>query len=144
MTREAGYLLDTNVISETRRRHMDASVWSFLTSTRAEQLYLSVLTIGELRKGISSVARRDVVYAQELASWVTNLEEHYASRLLVVDQAVARQWGDLAVQRSRPIIDTLIAATALVHGLTLVTRNVRDVADTGVELLNPWQTSFTS
>lgn len=123
---------------------MDASVWSFLTSTRAEQLYLSVLTIGELRKGISSVARRDVVYAQELASWVTNLEEHYASRLLVVDQAVARQWGDLAVQRSRPIIDTLIAATALVHGLTLVTRNVRDVADTGVELLNPWQTSFTS
>lgn len=142
--REAGYLLDTNVISETRRRHMDASVWSFLTSTRAEQLYLSVLTIGELRKGISSVARRDVVYAQELASWVTNLEEHYASRLLVVDQAVARQWGDLAVQRSRPIIDTLIAATALVHGLTLVTRNVKDVADTGVELLNPWQTSFTS
>lgn len=134
-----GYLLDTNVISETRKLHADSGVVAFLSAVEAGGLYLSVLTLGELRKGIAVKRRDDPIGADAIGIWVDGIEATFADRVLAVDSATARKWGERSAQRSLPVIDTLIAATAIRHGLTLVTRNVRDVAGTGVRLLDPWR-----
>jgi len=135
----AGYLLDTNVLSETRKTRADTGVTAFLTAADAAGLFLSVLTLGELRKGVEAKRRTDPAAADRLGAWVDDIETTFADRVLPVDAAVARLWGELSARRSLPVIDTLIAATAIGHGLTLVTRNTRDVALTGVPLLDPWQ-----
>ena len=135
----AGYLLDTNVISETRKIRADAGVLAFLTAADAVGLFLSVLTVGELRRGVAARHRIDPASADRLGLWVDGIETTFADRVLPVDMSVARLWGELSAGRSPPVIDTLIAATAMVHGLTLVTRNTRDVELTGVALRNPWQ-----
>jgi len=134
-----GFLLDTNVISETRKRHADDGVIEFLASTESGSLFISVLTLGELRKGVASRRVVDSVAGNALAQWVHTIETEFVTRVLPVDIAVAHLWGELSSRRSLPVIDTLIAATAIVHGLTLVTRNVRDMASTGVEIANPWR-----
>jgi predicted nucleic acid-binding protein len=134
----AGYLLDTNVISETKRVRMDAGVAAFFDLADSGDLFLSVLTIGELRKGAAGQQRNDPVFASRLGAWVDGLEAMFGDRILPVDLGVARKWGEFSLGRSLPVIDTLIAATAMCRGLTLVTRNVRDVAETGVSLVNPW------
>jgi predicted nucleic acid-binding protein len=100
-----------------------------------------VLTLGELRKGVEARRRTDPLIADQLGAWVDGIETTFADRVLAVDAAVARLWGELSARRSLPVVDTLIAATAVGRGLTLVTRNTRDVAMTGVRLLNPWQGS---
>ena len=97
-----------------------------------------MLTLGELRKGVEARRRTDERAAAGLDEWIAEIEEVYADRLLPVDEAVADLWGRLSASRPRPVIDTLIAATALAHGMTLVTRNVADMNDTGVALINPW------
>ena len=135
----AGYLLDTNVISETRKTRADPGVLAFLTEADAAGLYLSVLTLGELRKGVAAKRRIDTAAADRLGIWVDGIETTFADRVLPVDMAVARFWGELSASRSLPAIDTLIAATAMVHRLSLVTRNGRDVELTGVPLIDPWQ-----
>ena len=135
----AGYLLDTNVISETRKSRADGGVMAFLSAADATGLFLSVLTLGELRKGVEVKRRTDPIAADQLDAWVDGIETTFADRLLSVDVAVARRWGELSADRSLPVIDTLIAATAIGHGLTLVTRNTRDVGATGVPLVDPWQ-----
>jgi toxin FitB len=135
----AGYLLDTNVISETRKTQADAGVLTFLTAADTAGLFLSVLTLGELRKGVAARRRIDAVAADRLGIWVDSIETNFADHALPVDMAVARLWGELSAGRSLPVIDTLIAATAIVHRLTLVTRNTRDVELTGVPLVDPWQ-----
>jgi toxin FitB len=132
------YLLDTNVISETRKRKPDAGVLAFLQSVDSAALYLSVLTIGELRRGILLKKRGDPTAAKSLAAWAQGLEVGFADRILSVDPAIARLWGEWSSDRSRPVVDTLLAATAVTHGLTLVTRNTRDVQGIPVQLLNPW------
>ncbi len=134
----AGYLLDTNVISETRKTRADSGVMAFLSAADAGGLFLSVLTLGELRKGVETRRRTDPLAADRLDAWVEEIEVTFADRVLSVDVAVARLWGELSAGRSLPVIDTLIAATAIGHGLTLVTRNTRDVESTGVLLLDPW------
>ena len=136
----SGYLLDTNVISETRKTRADSGVTAFLSAADSAGLFLSVLTIGELRKGVAAKRRTDPVAAERLNAWVDGIETIFADRLLPVDAAAARCWGELSAGRSLPVIDTLIAATAIRHGLTLVTRNTRDVEATGVALVDPWQT----
>jgi len=133
------YLLDTNVLSETRRKQADTHVIAFLNSVDPSSLYFSILTLGELRKGVAVKRQSDPETAKQLASWVDGLELSFADRLLGIDAPTARLWGELAAQRARPVIDSLLAATAAVHGLTFVTRNTRDVQDIKVELLNPWQ-----
>jgi predicted nucleic acid-binding protein len=133
-----GYLLDTNVVSETRKRRADPNVVAFLNATNAQRLFISVLTIGELRKGIAAKRAMDPTGAAQLAEWADVIETTFADRVLPVDAAVARCWGQLSSGRVLPVIDALLAATALIHGLTLVTRDVRDVAQTGTEVLNPW------
>jgi len=133
-----GFLLDTNAISETIKLQPNANVLSLLNSVPNSSLYLSVLTIGELRKGDVAKRRRHPSMADRYGSWIDALEGTYADRILPVDKAIATLWGELNADRSRAAVDTLLAATAIVHGLTLVTRNVRDVDDLPVKLLNPW------
>ena len=142
MSPAAAYLLDTNVLSETRKKKADAGVLAFLEAVDSASLYVSVLTIGELRKGVAAKRRTDPVAAKSLAAWVEGLEFGFADRLLGVDAATARMWGDWSGDRSRPvpqpIIVTLLAATAVLHGLTFVTRNTRDVRGIQVQVHNPW------
>jgi predicted nucleic acid-binding protein len=135
------YLLDTNVLSETRKKKADAGVISFLEAAEASSLYISVLTLGELRKGIVSkkIKDPDPNAASRLAAWVEGLEFSFADRILGIDAATAKLWGDWSGQRPRPVVDTLLAATAVLHELTLVTRNLRDVRGIPVKLHNPWQ-----
>jgi len=134
-----GYLLDTNVISETRKTRADGGVVAFLSAAQAAGLFLSVLTLGELRKGVAARRRTDPLAADQIGAWVDGIETTFADRVLPIDAATARLWGEFSAQRSLPVIDSLIAATAISRGLTLVTRNTRDVESTGVPLINPWR-----
>lgn len=138
MTGGAGYLLDTNILSETRRTRAEPRVLSFLSSADPVRLFVSVLTLGELRKGVEIRRRSDAETATRLGAWADALEASFADRILAIDAATAKQWGVLSADRPRPVIDTLLAATAIAHDLTLVTRNTEDVAGTGVPILNPW------
>jgi predicted nucleic acid-binding protein len=133
-----GYLLDTNVISETRKIRADRGVMAFLSAAEAAGLFVSALTLGELRKGVAVKRRTDPGAADQLGAWVDGLEVTFADRVLPIDIAIARRWGEMSANRSFPVIDSLIAATAMSHGLTLVTRNIRDVGSTGVPLVDPW------
>ena len=118
MSVAAGYLLDTNFISETRKIRADSGVMAFLSAAETSRLFLSVLTLGELRKGVEAKRRTDAVTADRLGAWVDSIETTFADRVLPVDAAAARLWGELSAGRSLPVIDTLIAATALARGLT--------------------------
>jgi toxin FitB len=134
-----GYLLDTNILSETRKRRPNPAVLDFLAAAEDRELFVSVLTLGELRKGVELKRESDAEAANQLEAWLGGIEAHFQDRVLSIDASVALLWGKLSAKKSSPVIDTLIAATALVRDLTLVTRNVRDVAWSGVELINPWQ-----
>ncbi len=138
MSGGVGYLLDTNVISETRRTRPHPRVMALMSAAEASNLFLSVLTVGELRKGVAMRRRSDEHTASRLGAWVDELEANFADRILPVDAAVARRWGEVSADRSRPVIDTLIAATALVHGLTLVARNTEDISGLAVRVVDPW------
>lgn len=134
------FLLDTNVISELRKGpRCNLGVSSWFEQVASEDLYLSVLTLGELRKGIENLRRRDASTAKALEAWLLEIESTYSERLLPVDQDVAEQWGRFSVPDPLPVLDGLLAATAHVHGLTLVTRNLKDVERTGVNCLNPFR-----
>ena len=130
------YLLDTCVLSEARRRSPPATAW--LQAVDPLALFISVITIGEVAKGAAVRERTDPVAAASLGRWLDGLRQSYADRILPIDDAVATAWGHLMARRTLPVADGLIAATARVHNLTLVTRNVADFADTGVDVANPW------
>ncbi len=134
-----GYLLDTNVISETVKRNPHPGVLRFLESAEETELYLSVLSLGEIRRGIHRLAYRDAAYAARLGAWADDLKVGFEERLLDVGAEIAERWGRLTAGRDRAVIDALLAATALHHGLTLVTRNVSDFSDSGVSLIDPWE-----
>jgi hypothetical protein len=136
------YLLDTNVISEIRKARAgkaDRHVAAWAADQRATDLFVSVINIQELEIGVRLAARRDPPAGGLLRTW---LDAHvllaFGERILPVDLAVARRSAELHVPNPRPVRDALIAATALVHGLTVVTRNVDDFEPTGVPVLNPW------
>jgi predicted nucleic acid-binding protein len=132
------YLLDTNFISETRKPRPDPGVLAFLKSNDPDSAFISVLTLGELRKGVAAKRLRDPDAAARLAAWVDGLELSFADRILGIDTAAARLWGEWSVERPRPVVDTLLAATAVLNDLTLVTRNPRDVRGIPVKFLDPW------
>lgn len=136
------FLLDTSVLSETIRRRSDANVLRWLNVTRDEDLFVSVITLSELRYGIERLP--DGQRRIDMEAWLhRGIERRFARGLIPVDLRVADAWGRLRAELDRkgrpvPVVDGLLAATALVHSLTLVTRNVRDFADTGIALLDPW------
>lgn len=133
------WLLDTNVLSELRKGpRADTGVRRWFDEAVDRDLFTSVLVAGELRRGVESIRLRDRAAADGLAQWLESLVERFGDRLLPIDAAVANRWGELNVPDPVPTVDGLLAATALVHDLTLVTRNVRGVATTGVRWLDPF------
>jgi len=135
-----GYLLDTNVISELRKHdRCSQHVRSWFEAAAPAEIYLSVLVVGELRRGVSLIARRDPVSAEHLETWLHGLRAEYADRILPITQEIAVLWGRLGLAEPLPPIDGLLAATALHHGLVLVTRNTADVVRCAVQLLNPFE-----
>jgi toxin FitB len=132
------FLLDTNVISEARKPAADPNVRAWLASVPDAELYVSVLVIGEVRQGIERLRRRDPARVEVFEAWLSALRHDYGDRVVPVSAEVAEEWGRLNVPDPLPVIDGLLAATAKVRGWTLVTRNVGDLARTGVRLLNPF------
>jgi len=134
------FLLDTNIVSELRKRdRADVGVRRWIEEVEGDALALSVLVLGEIRLGILRLRRRDPESAEHLAAWLVRLERAYRGRILPIDASVTEIWAHLNAIRTLPVIDSLMAATAVVHGLTLVTRNVADLEGVEVPLLDPFE-----
>jgi len=131
------FLLDTDVLSALRRRERNPLVARWVSGRRTNDLYLSVISIGEIERGIVLQQRRDPAFARALAAWLDSVLALYGERILPVDLSVSRRWGHLAGALGHADTDLLIAATALDHGLTVVTRNVRHFEPTGAPVLDP-------
>ena len=133
------YLLDTNVLSETRKHRPAAAVAGWIAATPPDRLHVSVLTLGEIERGIARVrGRGDGQQATALERWLQDVEAGFEDRVVPVTLPVAAAWGRQQYAQPLPVIDALIAATAQVHGMTVVTRNVKDFEPAGVQLLNPF------
>jgi toxin FitB len=136
------YLLDTNVFSELKKGPRgDQAVRTWFDRVDDGALFTSVLVLGELRRGIENLKRRDPVAAAALEQWLLRLTEQFSARILSVDAVVSDLWGRLNVPDPMPTVDGLLAATALAHDLTLVTRNTADVRRSGVKAVNPFETA---
>ncbi len=134
------YLLDTNVLSELRKKdRCNAHVSSWFAGIEEGSIYLSVLVTGEIRKGIELKRIKDHAQALLLEQWLVKIETYYSGRIFALDAETCDIWGKLNAIRPLPVIDSLLAATAIQHDLTLVTRNVQDVENTSVRLLNPFE-----
>ena len=133
------FLIDTNIISEVRKGdRCDPAVAAWWNGVAEDHLWLSPLVLGEIRKGAELARRRDPQRAQALEAWLSEVISGFGSRVLPVDTAVAEQWGRMNAIRPVPVVDALLAATAKINGLTLVTRNIADVAGLDVDVLNPF------
>lgn len=133
------YLIDTNIISEVRKgAKSDANVAGWWDSIDDRDIYLSVLVLGEIRKGVERLRPTDPAQAMALENWLDAVVRSFADRVLPIDQAVANEWGRMSAKRPVSTIDALLAATAKVHGMTLATRNVSDIADLGADFVNPF------
>jgi toxin FitB len=134
------YLVDTNVLSEARKKaNCDPGVAAWFGQVEPDELYLSVLCIGEVRRGIELRRAKDPATAGHLEKWLAGLETHYADRIIPVSPAVADRWGRLCPAQPLPAIDGLLAATCVEHKLTIVTRNTADFERAGVPTLNPFK-----
>ena len=134
------FLIDTNIISEVRKGdRADPVVATWWNGIEEDDLWLSPLVLGEIRKGVELVRQRDPGKAEALEAWLADVNSHFGNRVLPIDTAVAEQWGMMNAIRPVPVIDALLAATAKANGLILVTRNVADVAGLGVDVLNPFE-----
>lgn len=134
------YLVDTNVLFELRKRHRcDPNVAAWYQSARVEELFLSVLVIGELRRGAERLRARDPRQYAALDKWLILAVDRFADRIIQIDRLVAEEWGRIDAHEPVPATDGLLAATARVKGLTLVTRNIRHMERTGAKLLNPFE-----
>jgi toxin FitB len=133
------YLLDTNVISELRKNAPDRHVLAWFDGVSSDDLFISVLTVGEIRLGIERLRRKDAALAIGLEQWLTGLREAYADRIVGLDEQSAQEWGRLNVPDPVPVIDGLLAASAKTRGWVLVTRNIADLRRSGVTLINPFE-----
>lgn len=134
------YLLDTNVVSEFRRPRLEPRVAAWRESVPSEELFISALVLGEIRRGIEQLRKRgDEAQAMMFERWLAEARTLFTERVVPVDGAIAEVWGRIDAATPTPAEDGLMAATAIVHGFTFVTRNVRHVAHTGVRVLNPWE-----
>lgn len=134
------FLLDTAIVSELRKRQPDVGVLGWVSAQQEDQLHLSVVTRGEIERGIEKRRKGDPVFSDALTVWLESLTRLYADRILPVTPSVARRWGRLSAQLGHESADLLIAATALTYGLTVVTRNTAHFEPTGVGLINPFST----
>ena len=135
----SGYLLDTNMLRETRKgKRANPGVLAWLESVEDADLFLSVLVVGEIRRGVEQARSRTPAKARTLEVWLTGLEQRYGERVLPLTTEIAAEWGRLSAHCPLSPLDGLVAATALVHDLTVVTRNVNDMVLSGVKLLNPF------
>ena len=133
------YLLDTNIISEIRKgSDCNPHVAAWYDSLDEASIYVSVLVLGEIRKGIERVQSTNAAQARALEKWLSTLSRDFAHRILPIDLAVADEWGRMSAKRPVSTVDALLAATAKVHQMMLATRNIADVADLGAEVLNPF------
>jgi len=133
------YLLDANVLSETRKRQPAAGVAAWIAATPPDRIHISVLTLGEIEQGIARVrVRGDQAQAAVLERWLTGIRAGFEDRVLPVSLPVATAWGRQQQAQPLPVIDALLAATARVHALTMVTRNVKDFESAGIPVLNPF------
>ena len=132
------YLLDTNVVSEIGKSRPDPGVLTWFEEAPDESLHLSVLVVGELRNGIERLRGRDLALASALEGWLTALEARFARRTFDIDRPIAHAWGRINAADPVPAIDGLLAATALVHGLVVVTRDTAPFERVGVPYLDPW------
>jgi predicted nucleic acid-binding protein len=134
------YLIDTNIISEVRKGdRCDPHVSAWYASIADDDLFLSTLVLGEIRKGIELARPRDPDKAAALEQWLRQVETAFDGRVLGIDNPVSDQWGRMSAVRPIPVIDGLLAATAVTNGLTLVTRNDRNIAGLGAMVLNPFR-----
>jgi predicted nucleic acid-binding protein len=133
------FLLDTNIISEIRKRNRaNPNVARWVAHTPVEEIGTSVIVLAEIRRGIELKRRSDPEQARSLDQWYAQMRTKLGERVLPIDEPIGDAWALLSIPDPPPLIDGLLAATAKVHGLTLVTRNVDDIASTGVPLLNPF------
>lgn len=133
------YLIDTNILSETRKSQPSPGVAAWITATPPGLMYISVLTVGEIEQGVARIrGRGDSQQAAQFERWLAGIEAGFADRILPLTLPAAKAWGRQSRTRPLPVVDALIAATAQVHGLTVVTRNVKDYEHTGVQVLNPF------
>jgi toxin FitB len=135
-----GYLIDTSVLSELRKKvRGNPHVTAWLATVAPDELFVSVLSLGEIRRGIELIRKRDPAFARALDRWLTGLETHYADRILPVSAAIADRWGRLCLDQPLPVSDGLLAATGIEHKLTIVTRNTGDFVRSGVNTLDPFE-----
>ena len=133
------YLLDTVAVSESIKRHRNAGYAAWFSRQIPQTVFVSVISLGEIARGATQVRGRDPVQAQHLERWLVHVRAAFTDRLLPVDERVAIAWGRfVATQPTPPNVDSMIAATAMAHGLTVVTRNVRDFERSGVAVINPF------
>lgn len=131
------FLVDTDILSALRRRERHPRAVAWLSAQRSADLYLSVVTVGEVERGITQQQRQDPAFAQQLTAWLDGILALYRNRVLPIDLATARRWGNLTAELGHSSSDLLIAATALEHGLIVVTRNIRHFEPVGVPVFNP-------
>jgi len=135
------FLLDTNILSELRKRRLaNSNLLAWYNTVQSSELFTSVLVIGEIRRGIELKRPTNPAFAAKLERWLRWIQQDFQYRILPVTQEIAEVWGTLSPTRPLAEPDGLIAATAMHHNLILVTRNVRDVQRSGVTILNPWDT----
>ena len=132
------YLVDTDVLSALRKRDKFPRVVEWLANQRTADLYISVVTVGEIERGIARQRQSDPEFALRLGEWLDSLIELCGDHVLGIDLAVSRRWGQLSARIGNQSADLLLAATALEHGLVVVTRNLRHFQSTGVELIDPF------
>ena len=133
-----GYLLDTNILSELRKERCDAGVRQWFEHADTEELFVSVLVLGELRRGVERIRPRDQTQAQALERWLHWVSTEFADRMLPVDEKVADHWGRLGVRQPIPVLDALLAATAITHDLAMVSRDRDGFRNTGLHIVNPF------
>ena len=134
-----GFLIDTNILAELRKRERaNPGIRRWYVGVEESEIYISVIVLGEIRRGVELLRRRDPIAAESLETWLNRLRYSLGDRLLPVTEAITDCWGRLGIPDPIPVADGLLAATALVHDLTLVTRDTRDVERSGARLLNPF------
>jgi hypothetical protein len=138
----SGWLLDTNILSEIRKgQRCNAGVRQWFASADEDDLFISVIVLGEIRQGIERIRLRDSAQAASLEKWLSSISIGFAERILPVSEEAADQWGRLGSRQPVPVLDGLLAATALVHDLTMVSRDENGFRGTGVSILNPFSKS---